>query len=174
MYTFSPYEPGVLNGSLSLKPETSPDKNMGDQIESLTVDAHCETETRVKVSIGASNRWSVPQDVLPRPENPLPSLDDHQKALEKSMIRMHEKPFSFQVHRDAKEEALFSTKGHNFIFCDQYIEFSSSLPEHPNIYGLGEVNSSFKRLVSPDDKKFAPGTVTTFWARGKALGNFVG
>ncbi|KAI9279952.1 glycosyl hydrolases family 31-domain-containing protein [Umbelopsis sp. AD052] len=142
---------------------------MGEQIETLTVDARCETETRVKVSIGASNRWSVPQDVLPRPENSRRSLDEKQKALENSMIKIHEEPFSFQVHRDTNEEALFSTKGHEFIFCDQYIELSSTLPEHPNIYGLGEVNSSFKRLISPDDKEFAPGTVTTFWARDDAV-----
>lgn len=167
MYTFSPYEPGVLHGMLSLNQKTSPSINMGDQIESLTVDARYETKTRVKVSIGAPNRWSVPQDVLSRPQYPLGSLDNHEKALSNSLIKIHEEPFSFEVQRDETEEPLFSTKGHDFIFCDQYIELSSTLPEQPNIYGLGEVNSTFKRLVSPDDKKFPPGTITTFWARGR-------
>lgn len=165
MYTFSPYEPGTLHGSLKLTQQDGENTNFGPDIDNLTVDACHETDTRVKVKIGAANRWSIPQTVLPRQEV---CTGRHQpQSSEGNKVHIYEQPFAFEVYADSVTQPLFSTKGHDFIFCDQYIELTSFLPKHPYIYGLGEVNSSFRRIVSDNDEEFEPGTVTTLWTRGE-------
>lgn len=167
MYTFSPHEPGALHGYLKLVGSDTKIQNMGPDVEGLTIDACNETDSIVAVRIGAPNRWSVPQTVLPRqaPSHATKRPENHQNS-ENCKVYIDEDPFAFEVYTNSSEQAIFSTKGHEFIFCEQYIQFSSTLPEHPNIYGLGEVNSSFRRLVSASDDEFEPGTVTTLWARG--------
>ncbi|KAJ5101840.1 hypothetical protein NUU61_004062 [Penicillium alfredii] len=50
-----------------------------------------------------------------------------------------------QVIRNWTGGVLFSTKGKKLVFENHFVEFSSSLPEKYNIYGLGESMRSFRR-----------------------------
>lgn len=46
--------------------------------------------------------------------------------------------FSFSVYRNSTRDLLFSTEGTKLVFENQFVEFISALPEHYNLYGLGE------------------------------------
>lgn len=70
---------------------------------------------------------------------------------------MVESPFSFSVSRKSNRDVLFDTSNAPFIFQDQYWRLSTSLPHHPNLYGLGEHTDPL-RLKTKD-------YVRTFWNR---------
>lgn len=53
-------------------------------------------------------------------------------------VTIEESPFSFTVTRKANKEVIFSTKGSQIVFEDQYIRLRTSLPKDPYLYGLGE------------------------------------
>ena len=52
--------------------------------------------------------------------------------------------FCFSIIRSSTGDSLFSTVGSVIVFENQFIEFSSSLPEHYNLYGLGETIHGFR------------------------------
>ena len=52
--------------------------------------------------------------------------------------------FSFSITRKSTNEVLFNTKGRNIIFESQYLYLRTSLPDNPNIYGLGENANAFR------------------------------
>ena len=58
---------------------------------------------------------------------------------------MVNEPFSFAIHRKSNGETLFNTSGTGLIFESQYLRLRTSLPENPNIYGLGEDTDAFRR-----------------------------
>lgn len=70
--------------------------------------------------------------MLPRPEGQLPCEDSDLEFI------VQEAPFSFAVRRKSDQNVLFNTSGTPFVFEDQYWRLSTSLPENPNLYGLGE------------------------------------
>lgn len=53
-------------------------------------------------------------------------------------------PFSFRVVRKASGEVLFDSSAAPLVFQDQYLRLRTSLPESPNLYGLGEHSDNFK------------------------------
>jgi len=78
--------------------------------------------------------YQVPESVLPRPEpgNGTGSLNS---ALQ---FKYKEDPFSFSVVRKHTNEVLFDTSISNLVFQSQYLNLRTSLPNNPNLYGLGE------------------------------------
>lgn len=63
--------------------------------------------------------------------------------------------FNFQIVRKSDGTTLFNTTGFPLVFEDQYLEISTRISPHSNIYGFGEVLGSFKRSRN----------VTTLFAR---------
>jgi len=74
----------------------------------------------------------VPEFVLPRPTG---SVSADKSQLE---VSIEEEPFSFTVTRKVNSEVIFSTKGSQIVFEDQYVRLRTVLPDNPNLYGLGE------------------------------------
>lgn len=68
-----------------------------------------------------------------------------------------ENPFSFAITRTDTQETLFNTSGFQFVFQSQYLLLQTSLPENPNLYGLGEHSDTF-RLPTTDFTR-------TLWSR---------
>jgi alpha-glucosidase len=97
--------------------------------------------------------YQVPEDVFPRPSA------EANTQLSKSALKFAFKrnPFSFSVTRRDTGEVLFDTSGSELVFQDQYLRLRTSLPEDPNIYGLGEHSDRF-RLNTTD-------YVRTLWNR---------
>ena len=58
---------------------------------------------------------------------------------------MTQKPFSFKVERTGSGEVLFDSSAAPLIFESQYVRLRTSLPEDPNIYGLGEDTDNYRR-----------------------------
>ncbi|KAJ5358378.1 uncharacterized protein N7496_010791 [Penicillium cataractarum] len=56
----------------------------------------------------------------------------------------NEPSFGFDVTRKSNKDVLFSTKGTDLVFENQFVEFKSSLPENYNLYGLGESIHAFR------------------------------
>ena len=63
--------------------------------------------------------------------------------------------FSFSVYRVSTGDMLFSTYGSKLVFENQFVEFSSPLPENYNLYGLGEtihglrLGNNFTKVYTP-------------------------
>ena len=84
-------------------------------------------------------------------------------ALEFQMI---ENPFSFSVVRADSKKVIFDTAGTALIFESQYLRLRTSLPNNPNLYGLGEHTDPFRlntteytrTLWSRDAYEIPPGT----------------
>lgn len=89
--------------------------------------------------------YQVPEEVFPRPES--------SEALTMDMsdlkFSFETDPFSFTVSRRDTGEILFDTSGSNLVFQTQYLNLKTSLPDDPNLYGLGE-HSDPLRLNTTD------------------------
>lgn len=72
-------------------------------------------------------------------------------------VTIEEEPFSFTVTRRQNGEAIFSTKGSDIVFESQYLRLRTSLPNNPNLYGLGEHTDSLRLPTSNYTR--------TMWAR---------
>ncbi|KAJ5098342.1 hypothetical protein N7532_005343 [Penicillium argentinense] len=83
--------------------------------------------------------YQVPESVLPRP-GAKNATSSSNSAIQFSY---QEEPFSFAVTRTDTKETLFNTSGSNLIFQSQYLNLRTSLPQNPNLYGLGEHSDSF-------------------------------
>ena len=83
------------------------------------------------------DRYEVPESVVPRPS----AASTKTPKIE---FKYNAEPFSFSILRAKSNEVLFSTEGHSLIFEPQYIRVKTSLPQSPNIYGLGEHTDSFR------------------------------
>lgn len=57
---------------------------------------------------------------------------------------MAEDPFAFSVVRTENEEVIFDTAGTPLVFESQYVRLRTSLPDNPNLYGLGEDTDPFR------------------------------
>lgn len=76
--------------------------------------------------------YQVPEFVLPRPTG---SISSNESQIE---VTIEDSPFSFTVTRKANHEVIFTTKGSQIVFEDQYIRLRTTLPDEPYLYGLGE------------------------------------
>jgi alpha-glucosidase len=55
-----------------------------------------------------------------------------------------ESPFSFAISRSSTGETLFNSSGSNLVFQSQYVNLRTSLPQNPNLYGIGEHSDSLR------------------------------
>ena len=112
-----------------------------------------ESRIHVKITDPSSDRYEVPESVVPRPK-PDPSVDPSQADIR---FNYTASPFAFSIYRSSSKEVLFSTASHPIIFEPQYLRVKTNLPDNANIYGLGEHTDSF-RLPTFN-------TTRTFWSR---------
>ncbi|CAG8451062.1 6860_t:CDS:2 [Ambispora leptoticha] len=115
--------------------------NYGPALENLTFTVEYQTPHRLHICISDAEglRWRVPESVV-AVDRSLTEIENCNYSL-----NYNASPFGFSVSRKNESGSIFDTIGKNLIFKDQYIELSTSLPLDANIYGLGEVVSSFKR-----------------------------
>ncbi|KAL6703672.1 hypothetical protein ACN47E_009446 [Coniothyrium glycines] len=112
-----------------------------DDIKDLKLVVEYQTGDRLHVKIfdTALTAFQVQEEVLPRPKNENAATKD--AALE---FAITESPFSFTVKRKENGDVLFDTSSVPLIFEKQYLRLRTSLPQSPNIYGLGEHSDSFR------------------------------
>ncbi|KAJ5715258.1 alpha-glucosidase, partial [Penicillium malachiteum] len=112
----------------------------GTDIEDLKLEIEYQTDDRIHVKIydAAEQVYQVPTSVLSRPNNT--GANPSKADLEVTII---EDPFSFKVTRRSNGDVLFDTSGHNIVFESQYLGLRTSLPDSPNLYGLGESTDPF-------------------------------
>ncbi|KAI9452984.1 galactose mutarotase-like domain-containing protein, partial [Lactarius psammicola] len=127
----------------------------GNDTKTLDLAVTYETETRIhlKITDAASERYEVPESVLPRP-SPNPNVRLHEAQINFTYSAV---PFSFNISRARTGEVLFTTSSHPLIFEPQYLRVKTTLPEAANIYGLGEHTEPFR--LDPSN------TTRTLWAR---------
>lgn len=82
--------------------------------------------------------YDADEQVYQVPESVLPRIEGVDSTRHDSELKFHyeENPFSFTVTRG--QEILFDTSDSNLIFQSQYLNLRTSLPDDPNLYGLGE------------------------------------
>ncbi|KAG0363319.1 hypothetical protein BGZ54_008209, partial [Gamsiella multidivaricata] len=129
----------------------------GQDLPNLNVKVAFETESRIRIKIVDANatRYEIPREALPPTEETVRKVEKRGYAFE-----YKENPFTFLVKRVQDGEVVFDSNVagvDSLVFEDEYLEISSVIPKEANIYGLGEVMSSFRR-----DPK---GTRQTLWAR---------
>ncbi|KAF2264685.1 hypothetical protein CC78DRAFT_463134 [Lojkania enalia] len=106
----------------------------------LLVEYQTNERLHVKIFDAGENVFQVHEQVLPRPK--------HERAQSSALdFNFVEKPFSFSVKRKENGEVLFDTSADQLIFETQYVHLRTRLPDHPNLYGLGEHSDPF-RLVT--------------------------
>ncbi|KAG9971226.1 putative alpha-glucosidase, partial [Aureobasidium melanogenum] len=127
----------------------------GADVQNLRLLVNYDSRKRLHVKIEDEDQiaYQVPTSVFPTPDaNNSVSSDD--ATLEFSI---EQSPFSFKVTRKSNQEVLFDTSKSPIVFEEQYLRLRTSLPENPNIYGLGEHSDSF-RLNTTDYTR-------TMWSR---------
>jgi alpha-glucosidase len=112
-----------------------------------------EKQLHVKIEDAGKVAYQVPTSVFPTPSTNH-SVSFGNATLEFSMVQ---KPFSFKITRKSNHEVLFDTFKSPIIFEEQYLRLRTSLPNDPNIYGLGEHSDSL-RLNTTDYTR-------TLWSR---------
>jgi alpha-glucosidase len=94
----------------------------------------------VKIYDAAEQVYQVPASVLPPPSSSNISPDKSDLK-----VSIKNNPFSFTVTRSSTGEVLFDTSGQTIIFESQYLRLRTSLPQNPNLYGLGETTDAFRK-----------------------------
>jgi len=105
----------------------------------------------VKIQDAANSVYQVPASVLPRP-TPSDGINSDNSNIKFSYKTS---PFSFSITRAKTGDILFDTSAASLVFESQYLRLRTSLPENPNLYGLGEHSDPF-RLNTTD-------YIRTFW-----------
>ncbi|ORX58668.1 alpha glucosidase [Hesseltinella vesiculosa] len=115
----------------------------GKTIQDLTVTVDYETDERLHVLISDTGhkQYPVPNSVLGL-ERP---VIKHRAKNPNYEFKYTASPFGFQVLRKSDSQILFDTNNQPFVFEDQYIELTSSLPDDANVYGLGETTEPFRK-----------------------------
>lgn len=98
-----------------------------------------DTRLHVKIQDAGNQVYQIPESVFPRPDTGGVSQENS-----KLHFNYTENPFSFAVTRSDTGEVLFDTSGANIVFESQYLRLRTSLPENPNLYGLGEHSDPFR------------------------------
>jgi alpha-glucosidase len=113
----------------------------GTDVSSLDLTVEYQAEDRLNVyitptHIDSSNQsWYIlPEHVVPKPKPETDSIPESDLLFTWS----NEPSFNFKVIRKATGDILFNTEGSVLVFENQFIEFSSRLPDDYNLYGLGE------------------------------------
>ncbi|KAL1594565.1 hypothetical protein SLS60_010326 [Paraconiothyrium brasiliense] len=112
-----------------------------DDVKDLKLLVEYQSKDRLHVKIFDADEqvYQVQEELVPRPKNGETSSGDADLQFD-----LVEKPFSFKITRKENEEVLFDTSGVQLIFESQYVRLRTSLPNDPNIYGLGEHSDPFR------------------------------
>ncbi|KAE8397719.1 glycosyl hydrolases family 31-domain-containing protein [Aspergillus pseudonomiae] len=118
----------------------------GTDIDSLNLTVEYQTTDRLHVEIvptyigtGNATQYIIPPGVVAKP-----GVEGSNAESDLEFSWTNEPSFGFEVARRSTKDVLFSTKGKKLVFEDQFIEFTSPLPENYNIYGLGESVHAFR------------------------------
>ncbi|KAF8062769.1 alpha-glucosidase [Scenedesmus sp. PABB004] len=142
---------------------SDPVPEYGTPFEELRVEVTPETATRLHVKVqpnDGSTRWEVPEFIVQRP-GAQAGLSAKALTYDVSTGAPGE-PFALTVTRASTGEPIFDTRGHRFVFKDQFIELTTTVPADADLYGLGEVSLPTGMLLPRD------GSVLTLWARDLA------
>ncbi|KAF1962356.1 alpha/beta-glucosidase agdC [Byssothecium circinans] len=125
----------------------------GRDLVDLKFLAEFQTDSRLHVIIYDKDEevYQVPDFVVPRPAG---SIGSNASQLD---VSIEEEPFSFTITRKSNQDVIFTSKGSNIIFEDQYVRLRTSLPDTPSLYGLGEHTDPLRLKTSNYTR--------TFWAR---------
>lgn len=129
-----------LTADLSLAGEAC--NAYGRDIEDLRLSVNYDSASRIHIKIedAAGIAYQVPTSVFGTPDSSN-SVSAEDSDLE---FRHEASPFSFSVVRKSNGEVLFDSSAAPIIFEDQYLRLRTSLPEDPNLYGLGEHSDSLR------------------------------
>ncbi|KAI3839768.1 hypothetical protein MKW98_010073 [Papaver atlanticum] len=149
----------------------------GDDIQHLKLQASFENADRLRVHITDLNkkRWEIPDTILPR--NTTTATSANRSLVENDSFMSIQGPgsdliftlhnsstFSFSITRKSTGDVLFRTSNADlFVFKDQYIQISSSLPANrSSIYGLGEQTKRTFRLQKGDKRTLWNSDIASF------------
>jgi alpha-glucosidase len=114
----------------------------GTDVESLSLLVEYQTDKRLHVSITPTTLTTTNQsfyilstDFIPAPKQEKGSM----ATSELTFTWSNDPSFSFEVTRNKTGDVIFSTKGTQLVFENQFIEFVTAEAENYNVYGLGEV-----------------------------------
>lgn len=122
----------------------------GTDIEFLNLTVEYQSADRLSVQITPAHLDASNATQYNLPPGPVldPTVDSDASASsltnDLSFVWSNDPTFSFSVYRKSTGDAVFSTAGNKIIFEDQFVEFSSSLPDNYNLYGLGESIHSWR------------------------------
>ncbi|KZF23342.1 glycoside hydrolase family 31 protein [Xylona heveae TC161] len=150
-----------LTATLSLA--GTPCNLYGTDIDTLNLTVQYQTADRLSVNIvptyvDSSNytQYLVRDSLLAKP-----ALDEGVSETSKfhdlSFSWSNDPTFAFTVQRRSTGDVLFTTEGSKLIFENQFLEFTSPLPDDYNIYGLGEhihefrLGNNFTATIFPAD-----------------------
>ena len=111
------------------------------QTLNLTVEVQAVDRLHVQIIPAYIDASNSSQYILPETLVQKPSIEDGCTKVNSDLnVTWTNNPsFAFAVQRQPTGEVLFSTQGKKLVFENQFIEFSSSLLDEYNLYGLGEV-----------------------------------
>ncbi|OCT51452.1 putative alpha/beta-glucosidase agdC [Cladophialophora carrionii] len=117
----------------------------GTDLRNLSLTVEYQSASRLHVIIQDLNQtvYQVPESVFPRPS----AAEGVTAAGSQLVFNYTENPFTFSVSRPSGE-VLFNTSGSALVFESQYLRLRTSLPSHPNLYGLGEHSDHFRLNTS--------------------------
>jgi alpha-glucosidase len=122
----------------------------GTDIEFLNLTVEYQSADRLSVKIAPAHldASNVTQYQLPLGPvlEPGVDFDAGSTSLTNDLrfIWSNDPTFSFSIYRKSTGDTLFSTAGSKIVFENQFVEFSSPLPDNYNLYGLGETIHSFR------------------------------
>ena len=118
------------------------------EVLNLTVEYQSADRLSIRIIPALLDETNSTQYLLPTDLVHQPTVDeDAQNTIldnDLSFVWSNRPSFSFSVIRSSTGDTLFSTAGSVIVFENQFIEFSSTLPENYNLYGLGETIHGFK------------------------------
>lgn len=116
----------------------------GTDVETLNFTVEYQSADRLSVRVipayvdaSNSSQFILPTELV---HQPTVDVDAESSALTNDLgfVWSNYPTFSFSVFRKSTGDRLFSTEGTKLVYENQFIEFSSALPENYNLYGLGE------------------------------------
>lgn len=122
----------------------------GTDVESLNLTVEYQSADRLSVQITPAylDASNATRYILPPGPVLDPAVDSDAGASslanDLSFVWSNDPTFSFSIYRKSTGDVLFSTAGNKIIFEDQFVEFSSPLPDNYNLYGLGESIHSWR------------------------------
>ncbi|KAJ3562776.1 hypothetical protein NPX13_g8438 [Xylaria arbuscula] len=120
----------------------------GNDVEALSLVVEYQAADRLHVEIlpkyiGSNNEsWFILPDALLT--KPGAEGEDVKSESDLDFTWSNDPTFSFMVIRKSTGDVLFTSEGSQIVYEDQFIEFSSGLPDNYNLYGLGETIHSFR------------------------------